>query len=411
MRVAILSQTYFPEPDPKMQILAAGLVERGHTVTTITAFPNYPAGKIYPGYRQRPWQREKIDGVEVVRLPIYPDRSRSPIRRSANYLSFPAVASLLGPVLSGPMDVLLVYHPPLTLGIPAWIISRLRRAPFVFEIQDMWPETLPATGMVDNAAVLGALARLGTFVYRKAAAITVISPGFRKNLIDKGVAVGKIHVFPNWAYEGMYETVARDDSLAREFGLAGRFNVMYAGNFGPAQDLDNVLKAAVLLRDLPEVQFVLLGDGVEQADLETAARTRGITNVRFIPRQPMRDMPSWYAWADALLVHLRDDPLFAITIPGKTQSSLASGRPVIACVRGDAADLVLEADAGLAAEPSNPKSLADAVRRMRGLSEEQRAVLGAAGRRYYREHLAPDVLIGRYERLLADVVTAAAAAR
>ena len=404
MRVVILSQTYVPEPDPKMQILAAGLIARGHAVRTITAFPNYPDGKIYRDYRQRLWQHEKIEGVEVVRLPIYPDRSRSTIRRSANYLSFPLSASLLGPALSGPMDVLLVYHPPLTLGVPAWIISNLRRAPFVFEIQDMWPEMLKASGMLDNSAILGAVARLGMFVYQRAAAITVISPGFRKNLAEKGVPAGKIHVLPNWAYEGMYDTVARDCAMATEFGLAGRFNVVYAGNFGIAQSLNNVLEAAVLLRDLPDVQFVLLGDGVERADLEAAAQARGITNVRFIPRQPMSSMPSWYALADTLLVHLRDDPLFAITIPGKTQSSIASGRPVIACVRGDAADLVLESGAGLAAEPSNPASLADTVRRLRSLPAEQREAMGTAGRCYYREHLAPDALIGRYENLLANVV-------
>lgn len=404
MRLLILTQNYVPEPDPKMHILGKGLVERGHQVTVITGFPNYPQGEIYPGYRQRLCQREEIDGVRVLRLPLYPDRSGSAIRRSANYLSFALSASLLGSVVSGPADLMLVYHPPSTLGIPAWVICSLRRMPFVYEIQDMWPETLPATQMVSNRTVLGALARLGAFTYQRATALTVISPGFKRNLIQKGVPEDKIHILPNWGYEGAYELAAPDAGLAQAEGLQGRFNIVYAGNMGPAQGLDNILDAACLLTNLPEVQFVLLGHGVDRANLEESVRTRGITNVRFLPPQPMSRMPSVYALADALLIHLTDDPLFAITIPGKTQSYLASGRPLLVSVAGDAADLVLEAGAGIAARPSNPEDLARAVREMYAMPPEQRQAMGRAGREYYLQKLAPDVLIERYEHLLLELV-------
>ena len=144
MRVLILSQWYAPEPDIKIHLLAKDLVSRGHRVISITGLPNYPQGRIYPGYHQRPWQWEEVDGVRVLRLPLYPDHSRSVERRSLNYLTFAASASLLGPLLCGPADVMWVYHPPLTVGIPAWWIGLLRRVPFVYEIQDMWPETLAA---------------------------------------------------------------------------------------------------------------------------------------------------------------------------------------------------------------------------------------------------------------------------
>ena len=187
MKTLLLSQLYHPEPEIKVHLLGKGLVARGHHVTAITGFPNYPLGRIYPGYRQHWWHWENKDGVYVLRLPLYPDHSRSSIKRSLNYLSFAVSASLLGPILCGDADVMWVYHPPLTVGIPAWWIGLLRRMPFIFEIQDMWPDTLPVSGMVSNELVLSWLGRLANFIYRRSAAVTVISPGFKRNLVNKGV--------------------------------------------------------------------------------------------------------------------------------------------------------------------------------------------------------------------------------
>ena len=405
MHILILSQFYFPEPDPKMHILGSVLVKRGHKVTVLTGFPNYPQGKIYPGYRQRPFQIEEIGGVKVMRLPLYPDRSRSVVRRSLNYLSFPASASILGPLLCGKLDVMLVYHPPITLGIPAWIISLLHQIPFVFEIQDMWPETLPATGMVSSPLILNTLAKLGMFTYSRASAITVISPGFKRNLIAKGVPKNKIHVIYNWAYEGNYSLEKPDIGFAKKWGMNRRFNVLYAGNMGPAQGLHNVIEAASMLTDLKDFQFVLIGSGIDRPSLEEIVRKRNLSNGRFLPRQPMEMMPYFYALADAVMVHLTDDPLFEITIPGKTQSCLASGRPVIVSVNGDAAELVLEANAGIAVKAMDPADLANAVRKLYKMSPAEREAMGSAGRRYYLQNLSPEVQINKYEQLFRKIIT------
>jgi len=404
MHVLILTQNYIPEPDPKMHILAKGLVNRGHKLTVLTSFPNYPQGKIYSGYRQKLFQREEIDGVKIIRLPLYPDRSRSVIKRSLNYLSFPMSATVLGPFFCGEVDVMMVYHPPITLGIPAWVISLLRRIPFVFEIQDMWPETLPATGMVSNPLILNALARLGMFTYSKASAITVISPGFKRNLEAKGVPSGKIHVFYNWAYEGEFALAKPDPRLGKQMGLNGYFNILYAGNIGPAQGLHNVIEAALLLTDIKDLQFVLMGSGIERDKLKKMARERKLKNIKFLPRQPMKMMPSVYALVDAVMVHLIDDPLFEITVPGKTQSCLLSGKPVIASVNGDAADLVVKAGAGLAVRAMDPVDLAHAVRKLYAMSPEERKAMGLAGRRYYFQNLAPEVQIKKYEQLFYEII-------
>jgi len=406
MRILILSQWYPPEPDLIGHPLACDLVKRGHQVLSITGFPNYPSGKIYPGYRQRLWQREDIEGVQVLRLPLYPDRSRSGVRRALNFLSFAASTSLLGPILSGSADVMWVYHPPLTIGIPAWWIGLLRRVPFVYEIQDMWPETLMATGMMRSRTALATLDRLARFIYDRAAAITVISPGFKRNLVAKGVPADKIHVIPNWADEDLYRPVPRDQVLATEHGLAGRFNVIYGGNIGFAQALDTVIEAAQQFSDLPEVQFVFIGDGVDEARLQQVVAQRQICNVRFLGRQPAERMPRFFALADLLLVHLKRDPLFEITIPSKTLAYMACGRPILMAVAGDAANVVREAGAGLTCAPQDPKALADAVRTLYAMPAAERERMGQGGREAFLNHYTRRMLMDRYEVLFRDIARA-----
>jgi glycosyltransferase involved in cell wall biosynthesis len=387
-----------------MHVLAKGLVSRGHQVVTVTAFPNYPIGRIYSGYKQRLWARERLDGVDVIRLPLIPDHSSSAIRRGLSYLSFTASACLLGVALAGPADVLIVYHPPATLAIPACLFRVLRKVPFVYEVQDMWPDLLEATGMVRNRYLLRGVGWLTDLAYSTAALVNVVTPGYKKCLVARGIPSKKVHVMLNWAYEGDFPLVPYDRALARELGMDGKFNVVYAGNMGPAQGLKNVLLAAKLTQSNQRIQFVLVGDGQERAELENAAKEWRLTNVRFFPPIPMADMPRLYSITQALLIHLTDDPLYAITIPGKTQSYLASGRPIIASVAGDTAAVVEEAGAGIAVEPMNPESLARVVFQMDEMTPEQRESMGTNGRTYHQQRLSPVVQIGNYERLLLDVL-------
>ncbi len=197
MRILILTQWYPPEPALLLQELAQTLHELGHDIEVLTGFPNYPAGVVYPGYCIRPWQRQTLAGIPLVRVPLYPNHSKSGLRRILNYVSFALSAALLGPWLSQRPDVIFVYHPPLTIGLPAWVLSRIWRVPFVYQIQDMWPETLAATGMLNSPRVLNLVGAVAQWVYRSAAALLVISPGFRDNLLAKGVTESTIHVIPN----------------------------------------------------------------------------------------------------------------------------------------------------------------------------------------------------------------------
>jgi glycosyltransferase involved in cell wall biosynthesis len=282
----------------------------------------------------------------------------------------------------------------------------LRRVPFVYEIQDMWPETLVATGMIRSRTALAMLNRLARFIYGRAAAITVISPGFKRNLIAKGVPADKIHVIPNWADEDVYRPVPPDQALADKYGFTGRFNVVFAGNMGFAQGLDTVIEAAQQLSDLPEVQFMFIGDGVDEARLQRMVVEQQVSNVRFLGRQPAERMPHFFALADLLLVHLKRDPLFEITIPSKTLAYMACGRPILMAVAGDAADVVHDASAGLTCTPQDPKALADAVRTLHTMPVAEREQMGQAGREAFLNYYTRRVLMDRYEVLFEDIVRA-----
>jgi len=338
--------------------------------------------------------------VPVVRVPLYPEHSRSGLRRALNYLSFALSSSVLGSWNVQRPDVLFVYHPPLTIGIPAYVLSRLWHVPFVYQIQDMWPETLAATGMLHNPRLLGWVGRFASRVYRQAHSILVISPGFRRNLLEKGVPPEKIHVIPNWVDPAAYYPAAPDAELAHKLGLAERFNVMFAGNMGEAQGLETVIAAAKALRDDPVIQFALVGDGVALPRLQRLAEQEGLANVRFLGRYPANEMPCLYALADVLLVHLKDDPLFRITIPHKTLAYLGSGKPILAAVGGDVADLIESIGAGVTCPPENAPALAAAIRAMQAMPAEQRQAMGAMGALAAQARYNRDLLTGQIERVL-----------
>jgi colanic acid biosynthesis glycosyl transferase WcaI len=403
MRVLVISQWYAPEPAFKAYPLSRDLVARGHQVTVVTGFPNYPQGRIYPGYRQRLWQWEQRDGVRVLRVPLYPSHDRSVLRRSLNYLSFALSASLIGPLLCGPADLMWVYHPPLTAGIPAWWIALLKRIPYIYGIHDMWPETVLATGMLPDGILIRWLNRLAQFIYRGADAIIVVSPGFKRNLVAKGVPEDKIRFLPNWADGNVYHPMPPDRALAKAYGLIDRFNIVYGGNIGAAQGLDNVLEAATLLQDLPVVQFVFIGDGVDKNRLEQRAQELGLANVRFLNLQPAKDMPRFYALADVLLVHLKRDPLFEITIPSKALAYLACGRPILGVVVGDAADVIREAGAGAICCQEDPAALAQAVRSLYAMPLAEREAMGRNGRQAFLASYTREKLVDQYEELFEEV--------
>ncbi len=398
IKVVLLTQWFDPEPTFKGLVFARELVRKGFEVEVITGFPNYPGGEVYSGYRIRMIQREVIDGVQITRLPLYPSHDGSAIKRIANYASFAASSLIYGLFMLKRPDVIYAYHPPLTVGVTASLLRLVRRIPIVYDIQDMWPDTLRATGMLGNERALAVVSRVCEWVYRRVDRIVVLSPGFKRLLIERGVSEAKVGVIYNWCDEASLQGAAQ--VCPAGFPGNDKVRIVFAGNMGKAQALGTVMEAAELLAKLrPEVCFVLVGSGVELESLKQRVATAGLGNVVFIPRVPMSEVGAILGAADALLVHLKDDPLFAITIPSKTQAYMAIGKPLIMAVRGDAAELVERAGCGVTAMPESAQSLAEAVIRLAELSAGERAVMGECSRRFYEAELSLAVGVEHFASL------------
>jgi glycosyltransferase involved in cell wall biosynthesis len=383
MRILILSHYYEPEPIPKASELAQALARRGHSVSVITGFPNYPRGKLFPGFHLRLYQRETVSGVPVVRTFVYPYHGRSALGRLLNYGSF-MISAVWGSFLVPACDVIYVWHPPLTVGIAAWAIACLKKAPFVYDVQDIWPESIVWAGMLKNRFLIWVLHRVEGFIYRHAKHLLVVSPGAKENLSCKGVPPEKISVASHWIDETLFsEAPDRGrDELRRQYGFGDRFVVMFAGNLGLVQGLETIVQAAARLRDQHGILFAIVGDGADRSRLQSLSRELALANIRFIDRQPLSAMPSFFAAADALLVHLKRSPLAEISIPTKTLAYLAANRPILMAVNGAAADLVQRAQAGIVFPPDEPETLAREAMRLSRMSPAERAKMGENGRSF-----------------------------
>lgn len=406
MRIMYLTQWFDPEPGViKGPEFVLALVDAGHDVTVVTALPNYPSGRIYPGYRLRPIMRETIGGIGIIRLPLYPSHDASSLRRSLNFLSFFLAALLYCLFRRQRFDLAYVYHPPITVGLAAAVAGLVRPLPFVLDVQDLWPDTIAATGMTGASRLVGPVGRLCDFVYRRARAIVAQSDGMRRALIARGVSPGKITTIRNWA-QSEWLRQGHDTALSPLDGR--RTRIVYGGNFGRAQALATVVDAAILLQQRgSNVEILLYGEGVEDAGLRARARTAGVSLLRFMDRVPREAIVPIFLAADALLMHLRDEALFRITIPSKTQFYLGLGRPIIAGVGGEAAALLRESGAAIVAPPDDAAALADAIERFAGLDAVDRRAMGEAGLAYYRRTFGFGEAIDRTLAVLAGTQEAA----
>jgi glycosyltransferase involved in cell wall biosynthesis len=406
LRILLLTQWFDPEPTFKGLAFARALAARGHSVEALTGFPNYPGGRVYNGYKVRVRERETIDGIRITRVPLYPSHDGSSVRRIANYASFAACATLLGPFSVSKPDVVYVYHPPGTIGLPAWVIGALRRCPFVYDIQDLWPDSVAASGMMSSRLLNRVLDRWCRMVYGAAAHIVVLSPGFKRVLAGRGVPEDRVSVIYNWCDETALQS-AREQRDTGDTPGGDRFRVVFAGTMGKVQALGAVLEAAARIQSLRrQVDFVFVGSGVGVNSLKESAAALGLHNVTFLPRRPFCEIGGVLRSADALLVHLKDDPLFEITIPSKTQAYMSMAKPVVMGVRGDAADLVAAARCGVVCEPENPESITEAVLRLQSMSPEARSRMGQNGRRFYDDHLSLQAGVARFEQVFQGVTAA-----
>ncbi|HEB56706.1 MAG TPA: glycosyltransferase WbuB [Gammaproteobacteria bacterium] len=401
MKILIVSQYFWPE-NFRVNDLAIELQSRGHEVTVLTGKPNYPDGVIFPDYRDKPEKYLNYNGVKVFRVPLLP-RGVGSVRLFLNYLSFVFSASILGPVkLSGrKFDRIFVFEPsPITVGLPAIVLKYFKKAPILFWVLDLWPETLSAINVVKSKIVLKYVGVLVSFVYKNSDLLLAQSRSFIGSMKNYCDSAEKIRYFPSWAEDIFFEDDIRP---AKEVPVteSSMFSIMFAGNIGDAQDFSSILDAAELLKVHTNIRWLIVGDGRLAEWVKQEIQTRGLDkNFIMLGRHSLERMPSFYAVADALLVSLKDETIFSMTIPGKVQSYLASGKPIVAMLNGEGARVIQEAGAGYVCNAGDGQGLSEIILEMASNSDEERSQMGKSGRKYYKEEFDKNVLIDRLESWL-----------
>jgi colanic acid biosynthesis glycosyl transferase WcaI len=404
MRVLIVSQYFWPE-NFRVNDLSVELVKRGHVVTVLTGLPNYPDGEIFEDFRKAPANFANLQGVEIVRVPLLP-RKKGSLRLMLNYLSFVVTAAVVGgwKLRGRAFDVVLTNQlSPVTVGLPAAWLAMLKRAPMAMWVLDLWPDTLLALGTVRSPRILNMVGKLVSFIYRRCDLILAQSRSFVPQIRKLAGPKQRIEYFPSWA-EDVFQPGTTVTPAPEVPPRAGTFNVMFAGNIGECQDFPCILDAAEHLRDHEHIRWLIVGDGRVAPWVREELQRRGLDErVELLGRHPLERMPSFFAHADALLVTLADQPIFAMTIPGKLQSYFAAGKPVVAALNGEGAELIERTGAGKAAPAGNPQALADAVLELSRLTPQQRDAMGAAGLATSRSEFDRDTIISRMESWLSGL--------
>jgi colanic acid biosynthesis glycosyl transferase WcaI len=397
VRIVIVSQHFHPEPF-RITDLATWLSERGHEVRVLTGQPNYPSGRLYPGYGWIRPVRENLGSVAIHRVPIIPRGRGGALGLGLNFLSFLFTGSLLAPAmrLGAPEAILCFLPSPVTAAIPAILLRQLKRAPLALWVQDLWPESVSAVGMLRSGHLLKAIDQLVNFIYRRADAIWISSPAFEPAVSRYGVPCSRIVYVPNTT-EDFYRVPAAD-------GVPGRrrdgFSIVYAGNMGEAQGFDVVLDAVARIPASHQIQWTFVGDGRRRSWLIEQVARRKLAQVSICDRVPPERIPELLADSDSLLVTLRPHPVFALSIPSKLQSALASAKPVLAVLAGAGAAIVEQAGAGIVVSPGDAAGLAQAALDLAALPATRRREMGDSGRAYYLSQFDRERVYRRIEEEL-----------
>lgn len=409
MHILFLTDNFPPETNaPASRTFEHGKrwVAAGHRVTVVTGTPNFPSGKVHAGYRNRLWSRETLDGIDVVRVWTYITANEGFVRRTLDYMSFMVAATLASFFVRRP-DIIVGTSPQFFTPCAAFVVSRLRRRPFVFELRDLWPDSIVAVGAMKETPVIRLLRRLEYFLYRKAARIVSVTGSFKTVLTSNGITPDKVVVIPNGVELDTYQPGERPRELEEKWGVRGKFVAAYVGTIGMAHGLGTLLSAAKTLQARRDIAFVLVGTGAEHAALERKCQEQGLDNVTFVGPVSKAEVRDYWRLCDVALVLLRDTPLFSHVIPSKMFEAMGMERPIILGVRGESRAILEDSGGGIGIQPENADELARAIASLAdcpgvGLS------LGRAGREFAARHYNRDVLARQMLDMLCDVAKAPA---
>ncbi|QAY92453.1 glycosyltransferase family 4 protein [Pseudomonas sp. ACM7] len=404
LRILVVTQYFWPE-NMRINDLVRDFTEKGHSVTVLTGLPNYPEGKVFEEYKASPDRFNEYFGAKVVRVPMLARGKRS-INLVLNYFSFFTSASTIGAYkLRGEkFDAVFVYAvSPIMAAIPALVMGRLKKAPVFVWVLDLWPETLRAVGVLKNPVLLSMVGKMVSWIYNRTDYLLLQSHGFFENVkkyCTKDITPQRLVYFPSWAEDDFSSSATHHSTLlARDDTV---FTVVFAGNLGEAQDLPAVLDAAEQLRDKVAVRWVIVGDGRMSEWMSQQVHSRGLNNVLLLGRHPLEEMPGLFASADALLVSLKTNDVFEKTIPGKVQAYLASGRPLLGMINGEAARVIGDSGAGFTCASGDASGLANITLALAKTDAVELKAMGQSGRQYYLSNYSKPLLLARLEDLFRN---------
>lgn len=406
MKICIFTNHFFPE-DFKVNDIAFELAKLGHEITVLTAIPDYPKGKFFDGYSLFRRRREVVNGVNVIRLPIIPRGKGGAIRLVLNYLSYYFCLSVFTFFhgLKNKYDRIFVHlTSPFFIGVCARKLSKRQRIPLLFWVLDLWPESLISAGGISNPLIIKPQIKMVQKVYDQCSKILISSKGFEKSICEKGNYKDKLVYFPNWAEDVKGESPTDFDiNKIEPFASKSEddFILLFAGNIGEAQNLNAVLEAAKLLKKEKRIKFVFVGDGRRKESLEQFVRENDLHDtVFFLGRYPITTMPVFMNASDVLIFSLKDELCFNLTVPAKVQFYMSQGKPVLAMINGDGADLVEEAKCGFSTNAGNSEDFANKVMQLSNMPKKELQALGESGKNYYQENFTKEQRITQLNDLL-----------
>lgn len=401
MRLLFISQLFDPEYSIKGIQFLDELSERGIDVDVITTFPNYPRGKVFEGYKIRPWAIEYHNNIRIIRVWSYISHSKSKVARALSYLSF-FFTSIIASLLVRKPSIIYAYHPQVMTGVLGIFSSFFRRVPFITDVQDLWPDALHAAGLNEKGLLSKVISRLTSLIYSRADKIIVLSEGFKKQIQRYGISASKIVVIYNWNAIEKKKDQSQCCGVAQD--LSDRDVVFsYIGNIGTAQNIKVLIDAFANCSDLP-MQFRIVGSGVEEVKLRAYVNDIDCQNVSFTGYISSDLIDIEYKNSDVVVAHLKKDDLFSITIPSKTQSYLYAGKPILMAVNGEAGEIVEKAGAGLRAESDDIVSIESAIRTMYSRQDDW-AQMGQNGIRYYLENMSRRSGVDQIYKVLQEIET------
>ena len=403
MHILIVTPHFYPE-NFRINDFAKAFIEKGHEITVLTATPDYPEGKIYKGYGVFKRSKEIWEGIKIYRAPVITRGKGKSLRLFLNYLSFILTGSLYAIFLRRKkIDLIFVFEPsPITIGIPAIVVKKLKKIPLIFWVLDLWPESVWAAGNLKTNLIPKLLIPMVKFIYNNCDKILVSSMGFISSIVDKGIGEEKISYFPQWA-EKIFQPIISEEELP--VNLLDGFKIMFAGNIGEAQDFESVLNAAELLKDYEDIHWIILGDGRRSDFVKKQIEFRKLGQTfHLLGKFPLELMPYFYAKADALFLSLKDEYIFSLTVPAKLQTYLACGRPVLTMLNGEGSNVVKEAKAGLTCASGDFKMFAENVLEIYKLGKNDLEKFGKNGREFYLKIFERDMLLNKIEKMFQSII-------